>query len=226
MIGGYVGSSGADQALKRVVEAMVMPAGVDVRLDWPVFGSADRKDLLIAYSRRDTGYQSGQQNQDLGVTGIVFDIYIWSQNENAVQSIMDHLEAGFSAYPLRNGLQATRAYLTRLPGMGAVPLEAQMIVDTLDSLLAPNMGTVSVAKQEKELAAVNSELSKLADIAKPADWGTILDSLTEIQGRLRQAPPYSFRRVNCRDLTAPEVWQLGLAGRVFSVDTEFSTSAP
>ena len=224
MIGGYVGSSGADQALKRVVEAMVMPAGVEVRLDWPVFGSAERKDLLVSYSRRDTDYQSGQQNRDLGVTGIVFDIYIWSQNENSVQSIMDHLEAGFSSYPLRNGLQSTRAWLQRHSDPAAAdPADpaAQIVQD-----LSTTLKTGSVEDQAAALAEANKMLSTLSGLATEANWETVIADLTALQGLLRKAPPYSFRRVNCRDLTAPEVWQLGLAGRVFSVDTEFSTSAP
>ena len=222
MIGGYQGTSGAERALRQVVEAMVMPAGVDAKLSWPVFGNADKSGPLMAYQRADTGYETGQTKRLLNVELIVFNIYIWSSNENLVLSIMEALEGGFDAYPLTNALQATRAYLATLheDGGGQLPTGAQMIVDQVDDVLDTGM----VQDQERELAKVNRLLADLAGIATEADWGAVLDTLGMVQSRITVVPPYNFWPIGCRDLTAPEVWQLGLSGRVFSVAAEFTAT--
>ena len=78
MIGSYRGSSGAERALRQVVEAMVMPAGVEAKLNWPVFGTSAKQGPLMAYQRRDTVYVTGQQNRLLDVDALIFDIHIWS----------------------------------------------------------------------------------------------------------------------------------------------------
>ena len=81
-----------------------------------------------------------------------------------------------------------------------------------------------MAEQEEELAAVNRLLSDLTSIATEADWSTVLASLKTLQMKLRRVPAYNFEPIGCRDLTAPEVWQLGLAGRVFSVAVEYTAT--
>ena len=222
MIGSYQGSSGAEWALRQVVEAMVMPTGVDAELHWPVFGNANRSGPLMAYQRRDTVYETGQTNRLLDVDAIIFDIYIWSSNENLVLTIMDSLEGGFNAFPLPAALLVTRAHLKKLSQYGgaAAPGQATEIISAVSTMLQ----TGTVTEQEKALAGVNKLLSDLTDIAKEADWGTILAALHAVQSRLRTVPPYSFEALGCRDLTAPEVWQLGLAGRVFSVAMEYTAT--
>lgn len=220
MIGSYRGSSGAERALKRVVEAMVMPAGVDAALHWPVFGNASRAGPLMAYQRLTSEYATGQTFRLLEVGDVVFDIYIWSSNENQVLAIMDALEGGFNVFPLVEALQATRAYLARLSTAGgpAPPGRAGDLVRQASLLL----GTGTVAEQESGLAAVNRLLAELTALAVDADWTAVLASLNTLQSRLAVRPPYSFRPLGCRDLTAPEVWQLGLSGRVFSVAMEYT----
>ena len=222
MIGRYKGSSGAERALRQVVGAMVMPPGVDAELHWPVFGAADRSRPLMAYQRRDTEYETGQTNRLLDVDAIIFDIYIWSSNENQVLRIMDALEGGFNAFPLPAALMVTRAHLNELSqdGGGAPSERATDIIEEVSMML--KTGTVS--EQEQALAAVNKLLSDLSDMAGNADWGSVLAVLHAVQGRLRTVPPYSFDPIGCRDLTAPEVWQLGLAGRVFSVAVEYTAT--
>ena len=225
MIGSYQGSSGAERALREVVEAMVMPEGIEARLRWPAFGNADRAGPLIAYQRRDTQYETGQTKRLLEVDGIVFDIFIWSANENAVLAIMDALENGFNTFPLRNGLQAMRVYLTNLDatGGGAPPTRAGEILSELEVLI----DTGSVIEQEENLGNVNQLLAELTTVAGSAadrSWSTILAELVTLQGRLRMVPPYTIWPLNCRDLTAPEVYQLGLSGRIFSVVVDYTAA--
>ena len=225
MIGSYRGSSGAERALRQVVEAMVMPDGIEARLRWPAFGNADRAGPLLAYHRRDTQYETGQTKRLLEVDAIVFDIYIWSPNENAVLAIMDALENGFNTFPLINGLQAMRAYLTKLDasGGGTPPARAGDILSELEVLIA----TGSVSEQEENLGDVNQLLAELTTVTGAAtdrSWSTILSELVTLQARLRRVPPYLIWPLNCRDLTAPEVYQLGLSGRIFSVAVEYTAT--
>lgn len=220
MIGSYRGSSGADVALKRVVEGMVMPGGIDVRLGWPVFSPGAKRGTLMSYQRRETEYLVGQQSTLLEIDGIMYDIFIWSENENHIQSIMDHLESGFNNFPLRDGFQSVSKYLRGFDQIGSVPSQATSIVSELDALLS----TGSVSQQEENLSKVNQLLSDLTRVAVDAEWSTVLDRLGTIQSRMVSVPPYNFYVTGCRDLTPPEVYQLGLSGRVFTVVEEFTAA--
>ena len=219
MIGAYQGSSGAERALRQVVEAMVMPAGVNAQLHWPVFGTGGKTGPLLSYQRRDTEYETGQRNRLLDVNAIIFDIYIWSSNENLVLAIMDALEMGFNAFPLQIALQTTRDLLAGFHDSGRPPAPNDIAIE-VNNLLP----TGTVSEQEESLADVNKHLSDLSRSAVRADWEGVLNKLHEVQSRLLDVPPYNFAPFGCRDLTAPEVWQLGLAGRVFSVGMEYTAT--
>lgn len=218
MIGSYRGSSGSDEALKQVVESMVMPRGVNISLGWPVFSRNESRSTLMAYQRIETNYRTGQQARLLGVSSILYDIVFWSENENLVQDLTDHLESGFNNFPLRDAFQSMRDHLNGLGQSGSVPSQADTIMSEVEGLLA----TGSVDEQETNLARVNQLLSSLTSVAVDADWSAILDRLGTVQARMRDVPPYNFRVLGCRDSTAPEVYQLGLAGRILNVVGEFT----
>ena len=223
MIGSYRGSSGAERALRQVLEAMVMPAGVDLKLDWPAFRERrEGSSLRMAYRRADTDYETGQSHRLLEVEGIPFELYIWSSNENEVLAVMDHLENGFNVFPLRDAMQAMRAFLGKMDGESfpAAPEKAGPIATRVSTLLASGW----VDEQEENLAQVNQNLAELTRLARPANWSAVLATLRAVQSRMTAAPPYSFKPLGCRDLTAPEIWQLGLAGRVFIVAVEFTAA--
>ena len=224
MIGNYQGSSGAERALKLIVESMVMPRGIEVKLAWPVFGGGDHGRPLLAYQRRDADYELGQQKRLLEVTAVPFDIFIWSENENVVFQIMDALEAGCNAYPLRNGVYALRAQIEAVHDLNSTTMAsgaAAAELARLDGLL----GDYSPAAQERNLATTNYSMAIVSERVREtgvADWSIELEVLAQIQAQLRFAPAYTIAPLATRDLTASEVWQLGLAGRVFSVEIEYS----
>lgn len=216
MIGNYQGSSQAELALKRIVEAMVMPAGIEIKLGWPVFLPSNDKQLAVAYRRADTDYQEGQQGRLLQLQQVPFEIFLWSENENVVQLTMDALENGCNAYPLKDGVYAVRAQLEGLhdDSENAAPNEGATLAGAIQAAL----GDYGAAAQDKALAEVNLRLAAISALARKtgrADWTGTLNALNDLQGRLRVTPAYDITALGCRDLTAPEVWQLGLAGRVF-----------
>ena len=264
MIGAYAGSSGAEEALKAVVEAMVMPQGVDARMHWPVFGIAGNGPLF-SYQRRDSDYFIGQTWQLLDVEGLIFDIFIWSSNEHQVLSIMDALENGFNTFPIRNGVQAVRTQVETFPDdddrpadpaddpsdpadenyvRQAPPVKARNALERIRTVLGrmrmepmDDTDPYSAGRQEDHLETVNLSLWRISEAIRDAAkdvkqddgaymrWDEFIDDLKDLQANLRTVPPYAFRPLGCRDLTAPEVFQLGLSGRVFSVAMEYTATS-
>ena len=223
MIGDYTGSSQAERGLKHVVDSIVFPVDV-APISWPVF-QADKLTSgrpILTYQRRDSRYLSGQDNRLLEMDVADFDIFIWAANENAVLAIMDTLENGFSSYPLRNALMNIRSQFGKLNGSGAAPGLAGSYIASLQTAL----GDYSPAAQEKGLGDANHALWALSKLAKEtgrADWSAIIAALNIIQSNIIQSPGYSYRIIGCRDMTAPEIFQLGLSGRVFSVQAFHSS---
>ena len=222
MIGAYQGSSGAEAALKSVVDAMVFPGNLDVSLQWPVF-LGQPSGLRVSYQRRDSEYEIGQTYRLLEVNELIFDIFIFTANEHEALDFTDGLEGGFNTFPLPAGLQAVRDQLAGLQGAGTPHAKAGPAVERIMSLLGRS-GTITVDEQEKKLRRVNRALADISTGAATADWSDISDDLEAIQARIARVPPYAFRPLGCRDLTAPEIWQLGISGRVYSVAMEYTAT--
>lgn len=250
MIGAYQGSSGAEAALKAVVDAMVFPGNLDVSLQWPVF-LGQPSGLRVSYQRRDSEYEIGQTFRLLEVNELIFDIFIFTANEHEALNFTDGLEGGFNTFPLPAAFQAVRGQLASQESATRI---SDRVLSDINQLLALTIGKswsmyhpnpdpdvvhpdVAVSTQEKELKQINALLSALqaapgrsdpAPAASPRtpidDWGDVLDCLEYIQSRIRQIPPYAFRPLGCRDLTAPEIWQLGISGRVYSVAMEYTAT--
>lgn len=230
MIGSYQDTSGAEQALVRTVEAMAAPDGVDMRLDYPVFDSSRRQSPggdrpLMAYNRRDTKYEISQGARLLEVDLMPFDIYIMSPNENLVLSVMGALESGFNAFPMRSAFEVMQPFLRNLTGIAAVSMTITGLLDEIEDILPG--GDIDVSAQIAAAKSVNAWLASITAIAEEAgeaDYGNVMSRLAAIEERIAPSPPYAFWPMGCRDLTAPEVYQLGLSGRIFSVAVEFTAA--
>ena len=222
MIGDYVGSSILERTLKQVVDAMPMPLAVD-KISWPVFQPDKISSRpFLTYQRRDSSYLSGQDNRLTSVNEGDFDIFVWAANENAILEVVDALESGFSSFPLRNGIFNLRAQLAKLNGTEAPSAQVSTYLLNLETAL----GDFSPKAQMDSLTNANKALAGISDVARKTnnvDWSGVLASLKSYQANLTTSPGRSFLVTGCRDLTAPEVFQLGLSGRVLTIQAFRST---